>query len=165
MQIDRNVYQPLVAQLLQEIRAFYGNRLVTLALFGSYARNDMRNDSDLDLLIIADNLPKGRMPRVEEFLRIEKKLEPLRSELSGQNLHPYFSPILKTPEDAAQGSPLFLDMTEEIDILFDRDDFFRRNLDGFKERLRKLGSKRVWVGKMWYWILKPDLKPGETFSL
>ena len=163
--MDRRAYQPLIALLLDEIKDFYGNRLVTFALFGSYARNELRNDSDLDLLLVVENLPKGRMNRVAEFLQVEKKVTALMSELSRQGLHPYFSPVFKTPEEATAGSPLFLDMTEEMEILFDRDNFFRRTLDAFQERLRTLGSKRVWVGKMWYWILKPDLKPGEKFSL
>ena len=163
--MERQVYQPLITRLLSEAKAFYGDRMVTFALFGSYARNTLRNDSDLDVLLIVENLPGGRMRRVEEFLQVEKKVTEMMLALSHQGLHPYFSPVFKTPKEATAGSPLFLDMTEEIEILFDRDNFFRHTLDGFQQRLRVLGSKRVWVGKMWYWILKPDLKPGEKFSL
>ena len=163
--MDRVVYKDLCSQLVKEVQAFYGPRLVTFAIFGSYARNDLRNDSDLDILIIAKELPRGRMHRTAQFLGIEKKLAPVLEDLAKSGYHPYLSPIFKTPEEALSGSPLFLDMTQEVEILFDHERFFLRRLHALKERLKELGSKRVWVGKMWYWVLKPDLKPGEIFTL
>lgn len=41
--------------------AFYGDRLVSLAVFGSTARGTMRPDSDIDLLLVVDPLPDGRL--------------------------------------------------------------------------------------------------------
>ena len=96
---------------------------------------------------------------------IEKECEPILKELARENLHPYFSPIFKTPEEALKGSPLFLDMTQEVEILFDRDGYFRKIRDRLKKRLQELGSQRIWKGKMWYWVLKPDLRPGEVIDL
>jgi uncharacterized protein len=63
------------------------------------------------------------------------------------------------------GSPLFLDLVEDARILYDEGDFFAGRLERLRERLAALGSRRVWRGNAWYWILKPDLKPGETISL
>ena len=165
MVIHQKIYSPLISKLLEEVKFLYGSRLVTLAVFGSYARNAMKPDSDLDLLIIAEGLPHGRMARVREFLEAEAKLQPSLDVLNQQSIHPLFSPIFKTPEEARRGSPLFLDMTEEVEILFDRGDFFRKMLQEFKERLRRLGSRRIWKGSMWYWVLKPDSKPGEVIEL
>jgi len=162
---DTTVYNLLLKNLLEELKGFYGSHLVTFAVFGSYARADMRPDSDLDLLIIAEALPRGRMKRVDEFIKLEKKLAPEFEALKQKELYPYLAPILKTPEEAKHGSPLFLDMTEELVLLFDRDDFFKQVLDRLRARLRELGSKRVWKGKMWYWILKPDLKPREIIEI
>lgn len=163
--MNNKIYKKLIAKLLEEAKGHYGARLVTFAIFGSFARNDMRNDSDLDILIVARGLPKGRMKRVGEFMELERKLAPLEKELAERNVHPCLSPIFKTPEEAAHGSLLFLDMTEEIEIYFDENDFFKRTLDHLKKRLLELGSRRVWKGKMWYWILKPDLQPGEVIAL
>ena len=41
----------------------YGERLRTVAVFGSAGRDTARPDSDLDLLLVADPLPKGDLPR------------------------------------------------------------------------------------------------------
>ncbi len=164
--MDNSVYKIFIEKLTRELRNFYGSRLVTFSIFGSYARNQMRSDSDLDLLIISKDLPDGRMARVREFMEVEKKMEPEILLLKKQSFNPYFSPIFKTPEEAKRGSPLFLDMTQEIEILFDRDNFFKKILEEFKTRLARLGSRRIWkAGGMWYWVLKPDSKPGEVIEL
>jgi hypothetical protein len=56
-------------------------------------------------------------------------------------------------------------MTEEAVILFDRDDFFAQVLARVRERLRELGAQRRQLGRMRYWDLKPDFKPGEVITL
>ncbi|MBI4715493.1 MAG: hypothetical protein HY760_06120 [Nitrospirae bacterium] len=73
--------------------------------------------------------------------------------------------IFKSPEEALKGSPLFLDMVEDARILLDKGGFLADILAALRSRLAALGSRRVWRGNAWYWILKPDLKPGEVFDL
>ncbi len=51
-------FKELQNKLLEETKSFYGDRLVSFAVFGSVAREAFRYDSDIDLLIIAENLPK-----------------------------------------------------------------------------------------------------------
>ena len=75
------------------------------------------------------------------------------------------SPVFKTPEEIASGSPLFLDMVEDVRMLFDRDRFFAKVLKKLKKRLQKLGARRIWQGNAWYWDLKPDYQPGEVFEI
>ncbi len=48
------------------VSAAYGPRLISLAVFGSAARGTARPDSDIDLLIVADPLPRGRMKRIAD---------------------------------------------------------------------------------------------------
>ena len=134
-------------------------------VFGSIARETFRFNSDIDILIIAENLPHGRMKRVREFLAVEKRIESFLWSLEKQGIHTYISPIFKTPDEVKKGSPLFLDMVEDARILYDKDDFFTNWLKRFISRLKKLGAKRVWRGNMWYWVLKPDYKPGEVIEL
>jgi hypothetical protein len=61
---------------------------------------------------------------------------------------------------------LFLDLTEEAVILYDRSSFLETTLLELKRRLLKQGAKRVMVGKeRWYWDLKPDYRLGEKVEL
>jgi hypothetical protein len=102
---------------------------------------------------------------VEEFAPVEKTLGELLAACSHGMPRAELSPVFKTPEEVTSGTPLFLDMVEDARILFDRDGFFAARLDRLRARLKELGSQRIWRGNAWYWVLKPDLKPGEVFEL
>lgn len=151
------------AALLRACEGVYGERLIAVVIFGSNGRGTARPDSDIDLLLIAEPLPNGRVRRVEEFEEVEKRFGRLLPPELGAA--PPLSPVLKTPEEVGHGSPLFLDMTEDARILFDRGSFFARELDRLRERLAQLGARRIWLGNAWYWDLKPDYRPGEVFEL
>ena len=56
-------------------------------------------------------------------------------------------------------------MVEDARILHDANGFLAARLDRLRARLRELGARRIWRGNAWYWELKPDLRPGEVFSL
>lgn len=158
-------FKELQDKLLSEIKAFYGDRLVSVVVFGSVARGTFRFDSDIDVLIIAEGLPMGRMKRAEEFEVVEDRLELLLKDMRKNGINTFISALFKTPQEAEKGSPLFLDMIEDARILFDRDGFFSNILDRLRSRLKKLGSKRIWKANSWYWILKPDYKPGDVIEL
>jgi len=158
-------FKELQDKLLAEVKSFYGDRLVSFVVFGSVARETYRFDSDIDLLIIAEDLPKGRMKRVAQFLTVEDRIETFLESLRKEGMNTYISSVFKTPEEAEMGSPLFLDMVEDASILFDRNGFFSKVLERLRNRLKELGAKRVWKGNAWYWVLKPDYKPGEVIEL
>jgi hypothetical protein len=82
-----------------------------------------------------------------------------------QGVHTSLSPVFKTPRELEHGSPLFLDMTDTALILVDRDARLRSYLKGLQRRLQALGARRITKGGGYYWLLKPDLKPGEDFTL
>ncbi|MCD6192364.1 MAG: nucleotidyltransferase domain-containing protein [Candidatus Aminicenantes bacterium] len=158
-------FAELLNLLLVETKAFYREDLISFVVYGSVARETYRFDSDVDILIIAKNLPRGRMKRVAQFMQIEEKIEPYLKELGKNQIQTFISPLLKTPEEAERGSPLFLDMVEDAKILYDKNNFFTNILSQLRKRLKALGARRVWQGNAWYWILKPDYKPGEIFEL
>lgn len=61
--------------------------------------------------------------------------------------------------------PLYLDMTEDAQLLYDRDAFFAGILDRVRTSLKRLGSRRIRKGKTWYWDLKPDFKRGDVIEM
>lgn len=137
----------------------YEERLISLAVFGSVGRGTARPDSDIDLLLVIKDLPTRRIARVREFAAIETALGiPAESRME-------ISPIFRTPEEIERGSPLLLDMVEDARVFFDRDGFLKSALKDLKERLQKLGARRIWQGNAWYWDLKPDYKQGEIFEI
>ena len=139
--------------------------MVSLVVFGSVARDTERYDSDLDFLLVCEELPAGRLRRVEDFHAVEGALEPLLEGLKRDGYAISLSPVFKTRKEATAGSALFLDLLEDSIILCDREGFFTGVLARLRERLAVLGARRIWRGNAWYWDLKPDFKPGEVFEL
>lgn len=161
MAVETPDIEHFLVRLLNVCRTFYGDRLVSLVVFGSVGRGTPRPDSDVDLLVVADPLPDGRIPRVREFDAVERS-----ATVGGPaNAAHRLSPIFKTPAEVRRGSPLFLDMLDDGRLLYDRGGFFASELAALKGRLDKLGSKRIWKGDAWYWDLKPDFKPGDEIVL
>jgi predicted nucleotidyltransferase len=161
--LDR--YAWLVDRLLAEVKGEYGARLVALAVFGSVGRSTVREDSDVDFLLVARGLPRGRFARVDEFLPAEARVEAACHAIYPEWPAPRLSPVFKSPEELEQGSPLLIDMVEDARILHDPEGILAARLDRLRRRLSELGARRIWRGSAWYWDLKPDLKPGEVFSL
>ena len=162
----REHFEILLEELLNKTRDFYGKRLVALAVFGSVGRGCPRPDSDTDILLIAEDLPSGRLKRMAEFEEgVEKKLAPLLKGLKEAGIDTYLSPVIKTPQEAERGSPLFLDMVEDCKILYDRQGFFKNCLEKLQKRLLELGAQRIWRGNSWHWVLKKDWEKGEIFKL
>ncbi|MDI6823449.1 MAG: nucleotidyltransferase domain-containing protein [Bacillota bacterium] len=151
----REAFEHLVVRAGEEISRHYGERLVSLAVFGSVARGTPGPFSDIDLLVVADPLPVGRVRRVEEFQAIEDRLgEEIRA-LGRQGIHTDLAPVFKTPAEVLMGSPLFLDMVEEARILFDRGRFLSDYLAKLRRSLGRTGARKVrWRGA-WYWDLTP----------
>jgi len=158
-------YRVLLKKLLKRLIMKLGNNLVSVVVYGSVARKTTRKNSDIDLLIIADSLPKSRMKRQELFLEIEKPLESMISDLWDKGFYTDFSPIILSVEEALKIRPIYLDMVEDAIIIYDKNGFFNKILNRLRKRLKELGAKRIWVGDKWYWMLKPDIKFGEIVEI
>lgn len=156
---------PFVEELRTALEAVYGDRLVAVALFGSVARGTAHVGSDLDVLVVVDGLPRGHRERLATFDEVERRLAAALAVLERSGVPLEISPVLRTPEDLAVASPLMLDLTEDAVILADPRGVLAAALADLRARLRRLGSKRVWLGPRWYWDLKPDFRRGDTFEL
>ena len=147
-------------------KEFYAETLVSLAVYGSWARGTATQESDIDMLIIVSDLPPSRGKRMRQFEAIDAVTLDSRKAVWGPTSPaPEISPLIKTPTEVEAGSPLFLDMTDWRDILFDRDDYLQRYLAALKERMRVNGTERRMAKGGYYWVYKPNLQPGEVVTL
>jgi predicted nucleotidyltransferase len=154
-------YRAVLRAATEAWRSMLGDRLVSLVLFGSVARGEPGKRSDIDLLVIAEGLPRSlaarRRPLLEAWQRVRAAEDLPAME---------WNLVVKTPEEARHRSPLYLDLVEDAVLLADREDFFEGVLDGMRERMRVLGSRRVHLPDgSWYWDLKPDFRFGEVVDL
>ncbi len=61
MRTTQNI-KPLVLEFKDKLKTLYGDNMLQMILFGSYARGTMHEESDIDLLLILD---KTESPYVE----------------------------------------------------------------------------------------------------
>jgi hypothetical protein len=161
----RETFEALLVDILAACRSHYGDRLVSLVVFGSVARQTPRPDSDIDLMLVVDDLPDGRMPRVREFAKIEEAVEPGLQSAKGGGVHTRLSPVFKSRDELEFGTPLLLDMVDDARILFDRNAVFAQRLERLRHRMKELGSKKVRKGGGYYWVVKPGARPGDVIEL
>ncbi len=142
--------EKIINRLVKKILDYYGENLVTLAIYGSFARGEPNVNSDLDILIILER--KSGIPqeirRFQENIEsdVEKELQELY-EKYGINME--LSPLILSKEGARYFNPLYLDMLDSVVILFDRDDFFKKILEKLCS-MRK-DFKKIQVGDTYVW--------------
>jgi predicted nucleotidyltransferase len=143
---------------VEALGARFGPDLVSVVLFGSWARDEGRSESDLDLLVIVRGLTGGRFKR---YAPVRELARGVSEELSDR-----LSLIVATPEAAERVKPYYLGMLSGHVILHDAGGFFAAVLERLKRRLQELGSKRyVDEDGYEYWDLKPNWKPGDIVTL
>lgn len=159
--------EPLLSRYLKLLRGALGERLVSVAVFGSVARGEARPDSDVDVLIVAEGLPEDAGSRMEEVSEVRWRLKHTReyAEARRRGVPRRISEILLTPEEVRKHPPILLDMTEDAVILYDRGGFLSRELEALRRKLKALGARRVRGEGGWYWVLKPDAKFGEVIEI
>ncbi len=123
-----------LSKLLEEIKIksteHYGERLVSLVVFGSVAGGRATPESDIDLLIVLEEKPKGSYLTYMDFYdNVESRLRNLK------NLGMRLSPIFLKKSSLREYLP-WLWNTEFI-VLYDKDGFFQ----GFLRRLEKFKRK------------------------
>jgi len=158
-------FDSLLRVLKAELIRHYGDRLVSVVVFGSVGRGTPGFDSDVDILIVGEPLPNGRLRRVREFDAIERGLSRRLLTLERTGIHTSLAPVFKTPSEVRRGSLLFLDMIDDGEILYDRSGFWQDYVAALRERLSLLGARKIVQGDRWYWDLKPDYRAGEVFEI
>jgi len=158
-------YKELALAYTEALKDHLGDDLVAVVLFGSVARGEAGPQSDIDLLVIASNLPEGRLARHRCLEKADAALDARLRDLRRQGILTDFSPLLKTPEEAARLTPLYFDLVEDALILYEREGFFSAVLERLRASFQRLGARRIQRGRIRYWELKPDYIYGEVFEI
>ncbi len=141
-----------------------GDRLVSIALYGSVARKEAGPGSDIDLFIVLQEAPSGMLSRRHLLDPMRESLTPELEKLWRQGIYTDFVEVIRTRNEARKFHPLYLDMSQEAIILFDRDKFLEILLSAIKEHLKNGGAERKIMGKFRYWDLSRSSIPEEVIE-
>ena len=135
-----------------------GDALITLAALGSQVQGRARPESDLDVLLIAEGLPRSRLERQGLVLDLAHAVS--------DDFAERVSVIPLTPEEAQPIKPFYLGLLDGYCTLIDQGGFLEGILHRLRARLTELGSRRL-VDDQGnpYWDLKPDYVLGEDVDL
>lgn len=137
----------ILDQVVAALRTALGDRLVAVVLFSSRARGEAREDSDWDVLVIAEGLPEDPLER-GQFLR---QLLPIQCRLA-------VSFLARTPQEFEGHLPsLYLDIALDGQILYDPKGYAAQHLAVLRRLIEEAGlfRERTPAGDLWRWKTPP----------
>jgi predicted nucleotidyltransferase len=155
----------LARRFADHLRQVLGENLVSVVLFGSVARGEATATSDIDALVVMETLPRGRFRRLALLDPAEAGVTDELEGLEREGVLTRLACLVKTRKETERVVPLYLDMVEDAVILYDKGDFFRLILATLRQKLQSLGARRLQMGRVRYWDLKPDFTPGQRFEI
>lgn len=66
--------EPIIREFKAALQALYGDRLCDVILYGSYARGDYDDESDIDLMILLTDEQVNTYAEIRKIIEIEAKL-------------------------------------------------------------------------------------------
>lgn len=154
---------------LDLLREFFNDNLISVYIFGSVARGEASEGSDIDIIVVVEGLPEdvGKRLEISSYLKkiFRQRSIRMRRILRMKGLPVTISDILLTPEEVRKHPPILLDLTADGIPLIDKDNFLSKELEKVRERLRELGAVRIKGKHGWYWILKPGAKLGDVIKI
>ncbi|MFQ6015425.1 MAG: nucleotidyltransferase domain-containing protein [Anaerolineae bacterium] len=149
------VEDELRQKIVERYSEALGSNLVALAFFGSYARGDSTEWSDIDLLLIASELPQNPFER-QGLVKMP---------LLGLGAGPLAVLARTVEEFTADVSPLHLDLAEDAIIFYDPQGFLASRLARVRALIQEAGlvRQRTAQGLVWWWEAEPP-KPGWSLT-
>ncbi|MFN3603397.1 MAG: HEPN domain-containing protein, partial [Leptonema sp. (in: bacteria)] len=111
--------------------------IISAAIYGSWAKGMQREDSDLDILVVSNQIHPKKHKRGKEIAQIKEKI-PLSIPLDI---------LLLTSDECISNfrnhNPLFLDIAVEGIILLDNDDFLKNLMEETREYIEYRGIEKL----------------------
>ncbi len=155
-----------IRSYLDILKKCFGDKLSGVLIFGSVAKGKATKDSDIDFLVLLDDSYEHD-PIEEMAKRFKDYIQKIdHEEFMRRNL-PYTPMSLYYKEKELRENPvILLDIQEQGIIIFDKEGKLEKIINDFKRWMKSHGTRKEYINEHgYYWILKPDLKPGEELEI
>lgn len=142
--LDTSIFETLIKTFVCQL----GEGLISLVLFGSHARGEGSAKSDMDIFLLAENLPDHPFERQIFLRKIIPKEFPLQVSL-----------YAKTVKEFERDFPaIYLDIAVDGLILFDKDNYAVKKLERIREIIKNASMKRIKKFRylLWKWENQPE---------
>ncbi len=127
-------YASLIAHEAEEILQ---NDLVSVVIFGGAAWGEAGEDSDVDILIVAEKFEAVDrslvIDSIEEYLRDSEEYMDMKDNNLGTNIRP----LLLTQSEIEDDPSLIKDVIKDGFMIYDTDDFMENKLNPPKKKRKK----------------------------
>ena len=136
--------------LINKIVKFYSKNLISIVIFGSFARFEPSVNSDFDVLIILEKTDKKFRERISEFYNnIDTYIEEGEIDI-------FISPYILTKDEALKFHPIYLGIVETNRIVYDKKNFFKSILSKVKKLMETGAIERINEESKTYWRIKDE---------
>ena len=133
-----------LSEIVKVLRDHLGKDLVAVVLYGSWPRGEGQPGSDIDLFVVARNLPKRRFPRAQYVHR----------PVSGRLPQPV-SILAKEPQEFERHfPPLYLDLGLDGRVLYDPEEYMTARLAHIRQIIEEAGLRRERCDGDFVWLWK-----------
>ncbi|MGV9173819.1 MAG: nucleotidyltransferase domain-containing protein, partial [Promethearchaeia archaeon] len=161
------VFRNYIQDFVMTLKSEFQESLISAILFGSIARGKWKSTSDIDIfLIFADEVSHKTQlaQRLTEIKLGFYKTRTLKND-RGEQLHHPIQLVHSTLKALANFQTLFYDIATDGMILFDRKNIGAQFIENIKQRIKRLGLKRIYdEHNNFYWQHK-QVKFGEVIEI
>ena len=131
-------------QIVDRIRVKLGEDVLSIVLFGSMTRGDFTESSDIDVLVIARNLPDNWRDRDKILLELAEIKYGHR-----RPVHITLADEYEMNASVEQGAPLVFGLHDANRVVFGRDRFFEKLMKRFDDNMLRWGVRKIRNGE-WF---------------
>ncbi|MDW8034670.1 MAG: nucleotidyltransferase domain-containing protein [Nitrososphaerota archaeon] len=159
----------LLEAIVAKIFEVLGPKLESIVLFGSLAVGRVKPESDIDLLVVARDLPHkygDRVSIIREIVSSSSIDEIIIRMWKEKGIYSEIHMLLIDVKEAGLTHPFYLDLVKDSVIIYDRNNLMTKKITEVKEKLEEIGAKRFEEPNgSWYWILSPSAEAARSLEL
>lgn len=122
-----------------ELMNIFKENLKSIVLFGSYARKNYDENSDIDLIVVVDKYKEYNLAKLRKSYLINY----------GRRLDIHIFSKKDVIKNFEHFSPLFVTLLLGKKIIFDKEMFFKKSFENFVKKMANKDIKYCEGGKIW----------------